>query len=117
MGTLAIVVPDHSLTGGTRPAASSGKPTPVGFVKPKASIHLYSRSAPILMPIVTAPTLLDHCRISRTEYFTVPLSCDSLIVRSSTVSDGGSVNGVPGLVRPSASAPEIVTSLKIDPGS
>src|SRR5665648_1148024 len=68
IGMLAIEVPDQLLAGGTKPATSPGKSTPVGLAKPKASIHLSRRSLPILMPIFTAPTLLDHCRISRTEY-------------------------------------------------
>ena len=85
--------------------------------KPKASIHLARPRFPIFMPIVTAPTLLDHWRICRTEYVTVPRGCDSLISRSATWMLGGRVNFVSGVTSPSARAPEIVTSLKIEPGS
>ena len=46
------------------------------------------------MPIFTAPTLLDYCRISRTEYVTVPRACGSWMARSSSVMLGGSVNFV-----------------------
>ena len=46
---------------------STGNSMPVGLPKPKALTHLYRPSSPIVMPILTAPTLLDHCRISRTE--------------------------------------------------
>ena len=61
IGTLPIVEPDHWSSGSTSPALSPGKSIPVGWPKPKRSIHFASRAAPSFSASVIAPTFDERC--------------------------------------------------------
>ena len=118
IGTVPIVEPDQRSRGSTAPADSPGKSIPVGLPKPKRAIQRASRSGPSRsLAIVTVPTFDDSARIRATVSRSVGRGSCSWMTRSATWIDGGSVKAVRGETSPSESAAEIVTSLKVEPGS
>jgi hypothetical protein len=90
---------------------------PVLFPKPKRSIQDASRPSPRRCAIVIVPMFEEYSTIWRTVMRCVPRAWASWIVRSATLSVGGSRNDERGFTIPSWSPAATVTSLKVDPGS
>ena len=66
---------------------------------------------------MTAPTFEERWRICATVIVSVGRTSASWMTRSATRIEYGSVNFVSGVTSPSESAPAIVTTLNIEPGS
>src|SRR5436853_5403232 len=96
IGTLPIVEPDQRSSGSTWPGLSPGKSRPVVLPKPNLPIQSISADEPSLSAIVIAPTFEECERIVATDIVSVPRCSASLIHRSETLSEYGSLHVVPG---------------------
>jgi len=74
-------------------------------------------ASPTSCAIVTTPTFDERERIWSVVIVSVPRGSASWIFRSATWISYGSLNFVDGVTSPVSSAPEIVTILKVEPGS
>ena len=108
---------DQDSAGGSWPALSPGKFSPVVRPMPKACSAACRRCAPSFWATSVVPMLLDWASTPATVSRSVGWDSASWMTRSATGSCGGTVIGVSGVTRPASIAAAMVITLLTLPGS